>query len=406
MNVKQIRENIADVTQRLQDLSDLATAENRDFTEVERANFDNDMAKVESLKSDLERAEKLEAFRADQAAKVAANAAGAATTDKPMDEAAKRFSFTRAIDGLLSGNITGLEREIAAEGAKEMRAVGGEVSGNGIVVPLAMLQRAVVAINGTAAVENQSFEQGIYANTILGELGVTRLTSTSDSRIPILGQVTTEWETETGDANDGGSALSKKDLAPRRLAAFVDYTKRAAMQHNESLEALLVSSIQQAVAAKIEKAVFTDESAAGAYKPIFDGKTAKTASTLTAVVMAIVQEVMDENQNRGNLGFAASSKLFSDLMVAAQIANVNPLVVNSQIMGAILRFSTQMAQISTKDVIYYGDWSKLQIAQFGGIEILVDPYTQATKGTTRLVLNSYFDSVLVRGGAISVGRLT
>ena len=406
MNVKQIRENIADATQRLQDLSDLATAENRDFTEVERTNFDNDMAKVESLKSDLERAEKLESFRAEQAAKVAANAAGSVTTDKPMDEAAKRFSFTRAIDGLLSGNITGLEREIAAEGAKEMRAVGGEVSGNGIVVPLAMLQRAVVAINGTAAVENQSFEEGVYASTILGELGVTRLTSTSDSRIPILGQVTTEWETETSDANDGGSALTKKDLAPRRLAAFVDYTKRAAMQHNESLEALLVSSIQQAVAAKIEKAIFTDETGAGAYEPIFDGKTPKTAATLTAVVMAIVQEVLDENQNRGNLGFAASSKLFSDLMVAAQIASVNPLVVNNAIMNTPLRFSTQMAQITAKDVIYYGDWSKLQIAQFGGIEILVDPYTQAIKGTTRLVLNSYFDSVLVRGGAISVGHLS
>jgi len=35
----------------------------------------------------------------------------------------------------------------------------------------------------------------------------------------------------------------------------------------------------------------------------------------------------------------------------------------------------------------------------------MDPYTQAIKGTNRLILNSYWDMALVQDGAISVGTL-
>ena len=72
------------------------------------------------------------------------------------------------------------------------------------------------------------------------------------------------------------------------------------------------------------------------------------------------------------------------------------------IMGVMAKFSNQIADI-TNPAVYYGDFSKVQIAQFGGVEILVDPYTQAVSGTNRLILNSYWDAALVQDAAISVG---
>jgi len=74
------------------------------------------------------------------------------------------------------------------------------------------------------------------------------------------------------------------------------------------------------------------------------------------------------------------------------------------IMGIVAKFSNQIADI-TNPAVYYGDWSKVQVAQFGGVEILMDPYTQAIKGTNRLILNSYWDMALVQDAAISVGTL-
>jgi len=68
------------------------------------------------------------------------------------------------------------------------------------------------------------------------------------------------------------------------------------------------------------------------------------------------------------------------------------------------KFSNQIADI-TNPAVYYGDFSKVQVAQFGGVEIIMDQYTQAIKGTNRLILNSYWDMALVQDGAISVGTL-
>jgi HK97 family phage major capsid protein len=291
---------------------------------------------------------------------------------------------------------------MAQEGEKEMHAIGR--SSNGVVIPSMILNRAVVTENGTSGVEQLSFVDAVYANTILGDLGVTRIATSTDQRIPILGAVSTQWETEVSDAIDGGTAMSKKDLAPRRLAAFVDYSKQAAMQANSSLETALRNSIAQAVAAKVEYAAFTDDSANGAYAYLGAGKTPVTNAAISALVLALIEEVQGNNHNRGNLGFAFSNDLFSDVYSAAQVSGVSPLIVNEMIMGMMAKFSNQIADI-TNPAVYYGDWSKVQVAQFGGVEILMDPYTQAIKGTNRLILNSYWDMALVQDAAISVATL-
>ena len=133
-----------------------------------------------------------------------------------------------------------------------------------------------------------------------------------------------------------------------------------------------------------------------------DGKTAVTNADITDLMMALVEEVQSNNHNRGNLGFAISNDLFTEVYTAAQVSGVNPLIINEMIMGVMSKFSNQIADI-TNPAVYYGDWSKVQIAQFGGVEILMDPYTQAIKGTNRLILNSYWDAALVQNSAISVG---
>ncbi len=396
-NSKTIREEIGASKSTLDALETLVTSENRDFTEEEKVSFDTNMEELSRLVDELPKTEKMEEIR-----KNAANLGGSpvAVETKEEKEIVRNFSFGKAVRAAFGGKLDGLEAEMAQEGEKEMAAIGR--SSNGIVIPSMVLNRAVITENGTTGVEAQSFVDAVYANTILDDLGVTRVSSTTDQRIPILGAVTTQWETEVSDAIDGGSAMSKKDLAPKRLAAYVDFSKAAAMQANESIEAALRNSIAQAVGAKVEYALFTDDSANGAYDYLGNGKTALTNADITDLMMALVEEVQSNNHNRGNLGFAISNDLFTEVYTAAQVSGVNPLIINDAIMGVAAKFSNQIADI-TNPAVYYGDFSKVQIAQFGGVEILMDPYTQAIKGTNRLILNSYWDAALVQDAAISVG---
>ena len=396
-NSKTIREEIGEVKVALDALENLVSEENRDFSEDEKVSFDTNMERLTELVDELPKVEKEEEIRMK-----AANLGGSPVVaeTKEEKEIVREFSFGKAVRAAFGGKLDGVELEMAQEGQKEMTAIGR--SANGVVIPSMILNRAVVTENGTSGIETQSFVDAVYANTILDDLGVTRVTSTTDQRIPILGAVTTQWEGETDAAADGGSAMSKKDLAPKRLASYVDFSKQAAMQHNESLETALRNSIAQAVGAKVEYALFTDDSSNGSYNYLGQGKTPVTNANITSLMMALVEEVQSNNHNRGNLGFAISNDLFSEVYTAAQVSGVNPLIINEMIMGVMAKFSNQIADI-TNPAVYYGDFSKVQICQFGGVEILVDPYTQAVSGTNRLILNSYWDAALVQGAAISVG---
>lgn len=396
-NSKTIREEIGVTKSTLDTLETLVTSEDRDFTEEEKVSFDTNMDELTRLVEELPKTQKQEEIRMKSA-----NLGGSpvATETKEEKEIVRDFSFGKAVRAAFGGKLEGVEAEMAQEGEREMAAIGR--SSNGIVIPAMVLNRAVITENGTTGVEAQSFVDAVYANTILDDLGVTRVSSTTDQRIPILGAVTTQWETEVSDAIDGGSAMSKKDLAPKRLAAYVDFSKQAAMQANESIEGALRNSIAQAVGAKVEYALFTDDSANGAYNFLGNGKTAVTNADITTLLMALVEEVQSNNHNRGNLGFAISNDLFTEIYTAAQVSGVNPLIINEMIMGVMAKFSNQIADI-TNPAVYYGDFSKVQIASFGGIEILMDPYSQALKGTNRLILNSYWDAALVQDAAISVG---
>ena len=398
-NSLEIREEIGSVKNILDSLETLVSSEDRDFTADEKVSFDTNMERLTTLVEELPKTEKLEEIRLK-----AANLSGApvATTNNEEKEIVRDFSFGKAVRAAFGGKLEGVELEMAQEGEKEMNAIGR--SSNGIVIPSMILNRAVITENGTSGIEQTSFVDAVYANTILADLGITRISTSTDQRIPILGAVSTQWETEVSDAIDGGSAMSKKDLAPRRLAAYVDYSKQAAMQANSSLETALRNSIAQAVGAKVEYALFTDDTANGAFEWLGNGKTELTNASISALVLALIEEVQGNNHNRGNLGFALSNDVFSDVYAAAQVSGVSPLIVNEMIMGMMAKFSNQIADI-TNPAVYYGDWSKVYVAQFGGVEILMDPYTQAIKGTNRLILNSYWDMALVQDGAISVGTL-
>ena len=397
-NSKAIREEIGTVKGEIDSLETLVTSENRDFTEEETLSFDTNMERLTKLVEELPKVQKEEEIRMK-----AANLGGSPVVEQTKEEKRiiKDFSFGKAVRAAFGGKLEGVEAEMAQEGEREMNAIGR--SSNGVVIPSMVLNRAVVTENDTTGIEQQSFVDAVYANTILGDLGITRVSSSTDQRIPILGAVSTQWETEVSDAIDGGTASSKKDLAPKRLAAYVDYSKQAAMQANGSLESALRNSIAQAVGAKVEYALFADDSANGAYAYLGAGKTIGTNADITALLMGLVEEVQSNNHNRGNLGFAISNDLFTEIYTAAQVSGVNPLIINEMVMGVMAKFSNQIADITLKPAVYYGDWSKVQVAQFGGVEILMDPYTQAIKGTNRLILNSYWDAALIQDAAISVG---
>jgi HK97 family phage major capsid protein len=50
--------------------------------------------------------------------------------------------------------------------------------------------------------------------------------------------------------------------------------------------------------------------------------------------------------------------------------------------------------------VAFGKWDELVIAQWGSLDIIIDPYTQAKKNAVRIVVNAFFDAKPRRAEAI------
>jgi hypothetical protein len=56
---------------------------------------------------------------------------------------------------------------------------------------------------------------------------------------------------------------------------------------------------------------------------------------------------------------------------------------------------------SSGNLLTFGNWNDLCITQWGGYDITVDPYTVASEGQVRIVINCYFDAKGLRGTVAS-----
>ena len=59
----------------------------------------------------------------------------------------------------------------------------------------------------------------------------------------------------------------------------------------------------------------------------------------------------------------------------------------------------------SKDHVLMGDFSKVHIAQFGGLDILFDPYTNAGTGEPRMVVTSLVDGDAVQNDTAFVNLI-
>lgn len=392
---KTLLEERASIVEEMDKIVVSCEKEERSMNDEETNKFNELDAKATALKAEAERAVKIENMRAEMASNV--------TTEESKIK--KDFSYLRAIEGFINGNMDGIEAEMHQEAKNEARSMGRTI--NGVGIPNMILEsRANVVTNGTAGVDTQSFAASLQGESILANLGATFFTGLqNDVRIPVMGATTVAWEGETDATADGGQALSKLDLSPTRIATKVNLSKQLIAQHNESVEAAFVNDIARAVATKIDGAVFSNT--AGAPTWIGDGKTAIDKTDIVDLMLALEEEVAGNKGLSGNLGYAISHKLMAEVKKGAKVSQIASLYADGQLNGYPAYFSPFIGDPSlNEEGVFFGDWSQLVVAQFGGLDITIDPYTLADQGMVRLVLNSYHDFGLKQAGAISIGEFS
>lgn len=423
-----------DLLSQMRALTNKAQAEKRDLSEDEETQFSDLEARVKAINKKIER----EKLLIDEERSMAANADRVPDADDeddsstsetrhrrqrqtPEQKAKKRYSLVRALRAQMTNKpLDGVEGEMQQEAEKEQREGGISGSPNAVKVPAMFMQRpeqrATMAATGsttgqnTVATELRDMIGYLYPNLRVEELGATMLTGLSGNiAFPRQDSATAaSWAAENGAAPETNPTIGQVVLAPKRLTAFTPISGQLLLQSSEAIDLMVRRDLQTAIAVAVDAAAINGT---GSNTPTgilnTSGITTVALGTNGAAptrtkLLELIGGLEDNNADMGSLGFLTTPgvrrKLMDTLLDSGSGRFVWSEETPNELMGYRALTSNQVPSTldkgtttGTLHAIIYANWAEWVIAQWGGVEIIVDQYTGAKNNIVNLVVHSWWD---------------
>lgn len=343
------------------------------------------------------------------------------------DKEARNFSFMKVIRAL-SDPSDKRAHEAASFEFEASRAAADKrgKDSDKFVIPTDVLTRALnTSKTGTAAGDTGGY--GV-SNTLMAESFVDILRNRAtimqlgtvmgglQGNIDIPKQVAASqgyWLGEDSDATESELDLGQINLTAKTVAAYSEITRRLMVQSSLDVEALVRSDLAKALALTLDKAGYYGTGSD--HQPLgIANQTGINAVSFAGVQPSYAELVAMETQIAldnadvasmayvGNAAFRGNAKTslkFPDAAIAQGGTIWEP---GNTVNG----YRTEITnQVNTGDV-FMGNFADLLIAMWGGLELLVDPYSNSKKGRLRVVVFQDVDFALRRTQSFCVGRKT
>ena len=192
---------------------------------------------------------------------------------------------------------------------------------------------------------------------------------------------------EGGAATESEMTVGNVSLTPKTLGAFTDVTRQLLIQSSLDVEGLIRDDLVKAMAIAIDKAGLEGTGSSGQPTGILNAGvntvTAFAAANPTfAEVVTLETAVAEDNALNGNLAYILPASMNGALKTTAKDAGSGQFVSQG---GQINGYNAIVSNQATAGNLYFGNFDDLLIGMFGGLDIVVDPYTASTTGTVRVV---------------------
>lgn len=416
---KKLLEQRGDLVKANQDLLSIARKEERTLSSDELKTFNDNKAQIDSLTATLDADAEETRMNANfvnltQQRNGGKNPKGEAGEKEKI---AKRYSMTEAIRQQMRGKFSGVIAEMHEEATTETRQFGKSIEGVGVPSFLVDVQKrdltvgTATQIGNTVATQVGALIPYLQPRLKVMELGATMLTGlTSNVTIPRNNAIgAAAWEGETDENAETNLTTDTISLTPNRLGAFMEYSKQLLLQSSVSVDNLVRADLQRSIAIALDLAAINGSGAGNQPTGILNtagiGNVAmgtNGAVPTRAKLVDLITELAVDNADMGNLAFLTTPGIRGKLQQTLLDAGSGRFVweQSNSLLGYRAEVSTQVPSDLTKGsstdchAVIYGNWSELLVAQWGGLDLLADPYTQGTKAMVRVIVNSWWDTAL------------
>ena len=315
-----------------------------------------------------------------------------------------KFSLIKTINDIVNNRSMTEEAQVVLNaGTEEMRKAGLSYSGQ-IQLPVSEIREDLGAIAATqetfgaevVATEKLNILEPLRNRMVLAQAGATYLTGlVGNVSIPTYTGSNVGWKGELVDAEDGKGTFDSIEFSPKRLTAYIDVSKQFLAQDSVGAEEMLYRDIVNAIADKLE-ATILGAGAGDTNTPegIFNGAEGVEITFANVVEM---EKALEEAKLFGDYKFIASPAAkakFKTTTISGNKSDLRMLMEGNEVNGYPVLTTGNCAGVA------FGKWDELVIAQWGSLDIIIDPYTQAKKNAVRIVVNAFFDAKPRRTEAI------
>jgi HK97 family phage prohead protease len=326
----------------------------------------------------------------------------------------KRYSFGKAIKEAAQGRLTGLEAEMNQEARQEFSSSKINVSG-GFSVPSIVMRAddlplgtgvgtfgspgaaTAAAFGGTIGVQDAGLVAAFRPQDIATQLGARSLTNLTGDVVFQVQNKEIAAEKLQGTGTTGAAVASAEvdvvgftpvTLSPTRYSAYSKVTEQMLAQSADDMGAFIASDIRKAVEAKFNDDIVTAI------------KTAASSHTSPASLPAYNQSSRNPLHLESELlGADVDLSTIRCLASAVSFRTARTLSLDSgsgMLMGTspldrlnVIGYNSVVSSSVTTGELYFVDNSQMIMGTWGGVNIMVDPYTDANNGVVRIIANVY-----------------
>ena len=414
-NSKQLKEARGERIDALESL--VTSAEAREMNAEEVTLSENIMGEVSDLDQQIERAEKLEATLKRQAAPV--SHAVSDNGSKEMKENRDAYNLGKAIKEAGTGRLTGLEAEMAQEARNEFREAGISPSGT-LQIPIALMEKRADTVSTTSNVigeTQQSVLQGLVPDSLLERAGANRITGVAGSvLLPSLPTDATDIIAEVTTA-PSSSAMSGRKIDPVKMASMITISQQALNMSSGAFDSVVASQFRKHSGALIDQQ-FIDNVIADKTATYMERKET-AAAVVTGLtfqnVNGLIAKVGDANGIGDNSKFFGSYASLAEGRVTEAVSNSGVGILQNGNIAGYEALATSLCNVSritdasyntynevygggastavtndaTLEPFLFANMDDVYVCYWGGADLVVDEFTSAHLGITRLIMNVY-----------------
>lgn len=336
------------------------------------------------------------------------------------DKEVRAYSFVRAIHAMANPGdksawaAAAYERELSEAASKKTGRAA-----RGFMIPADVLRRDLNVTTATAGgnlvatdllagsfidlLRNRSVAVRAGATVLNGLVGNIAIPKQS-------GAATAYWVAESGAPTESQQTVSQVTMTPKTVGAYTDFSRRLTLQSSIDIETMVRSDLATVIALAIDKAALYGTNADNQPKGL-TGQTGintvafAAANATFAELVAMETGIASDNADVNGMTYLVNPAQRGVYKSTAKFGSGTDATIwepGNTVNGYRAEVSNQ---VTAGDVLF-GNFAELLIGFWSGLDLMVDPYSNSTSGTIRVVALQDTDIAVRHAESFTYGKYT